>query len=389
MRTADLDRLAAPYLDDGRSPDDWFAEQLGVQIESARLLVSQLVMDLDSSTLGLHWMAPQPGTRRRILISDHILQCAASVETNVVEAELHRLELADASERDSDRFVGAVQAGDRHARIKMPERVSALDDLQARLRELHAAGLFRAIGSALDCLGAVIVGLLAFPRPLLRTGLNDARRALEYTPDPPYERGDVLRHEFARGLSDAIAAAGPAGWLDWAVDYRNMLVHRGRRFEMAQFMPVGGQLHGVQGETFVPVRVVHQLARDPACSDMEAFVALSKTHVLAPTSVKPVLEEPGSVTLEALVQSVSFVLARACELLLEVLEARRVDPAVFDQPSSQWASVPSGPLDRFDGYEPGTAEFGVDQLVANPLFRTRLAAASLLGQASLNWSSFD
>jgi hypothetical protein len=389
MRSADLERLSGRYVDDGRSPDDWFAEALGVQIDSARGLVSRLVADFDSSTLGIRWMAPGPGTRRRILISDHILQCAASIETNLIEAELHRLELTDAVERDSDRYVGAVETGDGEVRVNMPRRVSALDDLPTRLRELHAAGLFRAIGSALDCLGAVIVGLLALPGSLLRADLGDARRALENTPDPPQERGDMLRREFAMDLSGAISAAGPPGWLAWAVEYRNMLVHRGRRFEMAQFMPLGGQLHGTHGETFIPVRVVHQLARDPARSDMEAFVALSIAHVLAPRSVKPVLEEPDAVTLKALVESVSFVLARACELLVDVVEARRADPTIFDQPTSQWENVPSGRLDGFEGYEPGAAEFSVDQLIANPVFRTRLAAASLLSDAALSWTGFD
>ena len=66
-------------------------------------------------------------------------------------------------------------------------------------------------------------------------------------------------------------AAGPPGWVDWMLDYRNMLVHRGRRIEIGQLVPrvsphaVGRRRTGTS--EMAGVRTVH-LPRDPARSDV-------------------------------------------------------------------------------------------------------------------------
>src|SRR5260370_40908799 len=75
-----------------------------------------------------------------------------------------------------------------------------------------------------------------------------------------------------------IVAAGPEGWVDWTLDLRNMLVHRGRRLEHGQFVPRMPFLYGHDAQPLVRIRKVTHLPRDPARSDVE--VSLDPLHTL-------------------------------------------------------------------------------------------------------------
>jgi hypothetical protein len=46
---------------------------------------------------------------------------------------------------------------------------------------------------------------------------------------------------------------------------------------------------------------------------------------------------------------VLYVLRHALDLVADILEARRADPDVFEQPTGKWPNAPSGSLDVFDG----------------------------------------
>ena len=53
-----------------------------------------------------------------------------------------------------------------------------------------------------------------------------------------------------------IENAGPAGWFDWLLNFRNMLVHRGRRLEIGQFLPREPVLLDGRGQPVLRARVV-------------------------------------------------------------------------------------------------------------------------------------
>src|SRR5262245_3129144 len=101
MRPDDVDRLRQAYPREGR-PERRLAEALGVRLPAVAELHDEIASDLDEHLYGIGWWAPHPGTSRRILISDHLIQCAASIPRNMVEARLHLLEVLDYWERESD-----------------------------------------------------------------------------------------------------------------------------------------------------------------------------------------------------------------------------------------------------------------------------------------------
>jgi hypothetical protein len=217
MRSVDRARLAASNSP-GMSPEDAFAAAIGVDVVPAQQLAEQLTADLNHVSWGVRWMAPHPGTRRRILISDHLLMCVSGVQDALVEAKLHLIELDDFAEQESQRLRGALTiTPDRQVRLNLPPPTAPIDTVPSKMIELHVAGCFRAIGSALDCLGGAIVGMLALPTDLLRASLRIARNELRKVPSGQ-SPGAQLRIAFRTDLDDAIAAAGPEGWLDWATE---------------------------------------------------------------------------------------------------------------------------------------------------------------------------
>jgi hypothetical protein len=95
MRPEDIERLSEPFPPDA-DPDARFAQALGVYVPSVMTLHREILGDLDPVRHGVGWWSPQPGTSRRILISDHLLLSVLSVQTSLHEAKLHLLELLDA-----------------------------------------------------------------------------------------------------------------------------------------------------------------------------------------------------------------------------------------------------------------------------------------------------
>src|SRR5207247_11130491 len=86
-----------------------------------------------------------PGTSRRILISDHLYNCVRSVESNLIETRLHLIEAMDFWERESDfhaRAVSVSEAG--RLRVQRPERRRPLDEIAPATAMLHSIGFIRA-----------------------------------------------------------------------------------------------------------------------------------------------------------------------------------------------------------------------------------------------------
>jgi hypothetical protein len=356
-----------------------FANAVGVVLPSVRELHDEVFSDLDDKTYGVGWWAPHPGTSRRILISDQLLMCIASIETNLVEAALHLMELRDFDEQQ-DRIIARAVQHDRQGRpsIKMPARERAADDLPDRMAALHVAGFFRAVGSALDCLGAATVGVLALPTSILKADLDRAIVTLGGVSAPSTD-GEKIQAGFRTELEQIVAAAGPPGWLPWATDYRNMLVHRGRRLEVSSLTRRGALLYAADETPVMLARSVRQLPQDPGLSEVE---------VLVPAAAL-VLTENAAATLEGVMASTLALSDRTAAALIAIWKRRRADPRLLTQPKEQWRAGRSSSSRGFAGYKPGTAPSNFDALVSHPTFVRRHQAAALDAGARKKWDTFD
>jgi hypothetical protein len=376
----DDDALQQPYPD-ATPMAERFGQAMGVVLPGVRELHRRVLADLDEKKLGIGWWAPHPGTSRRVLISDHLLACIDAVEKNLVEARLHLLELRRVDEQ-LDALIAHAVKHDSQGRpfVQTPPRVKPADDLPYALAPLHMAGFFRAVGSALDCLGSSIVGVLALPVSILKADLDRAIGALKKLSASSSE-GGKLQMSFAADLTQQIAAAGPPGWLPWATDYRNMLVHRGRRLELSSLVPRGGNVLGPDERPIMLARAVRLLAQDPALSDVEMLLSMAGTA--------PVLTEDATTTLEGVMASAQTLCGTASTALLDVWLKRRDQPALLLQPKEQWRDGRSSESRGFAGYKPGMAPFKPDQMVTDDTFLRRLKSAALDDGARKKWDTFD
>jgi hypothetical protein len=185
--------------------------------------------------------------------------------------------------------------------------------------------------------------------------------------------------QLAAQLEAAISAAGPPGWLGWTLDFRNMLVHRGRRIELGQYLPITPVLLGADGQPVPRARRIAHLPRDPGRSDVEVFLG---------TPWNTVLHEEGQRTLQGLMNSASQLVETMATHLMDLWRWRRSHPAHLRQPAEQWKDGPSTHSTGFDGYAPGSLKLSPGMGMMHPTTARRFHAAALDDAARPQWATF-
>ena len=384
MRTEDLRRLEQQYpktSGGSRSSANAFAEALGVHVPGVRALAAELWGDLDDTEglFGIGWWFPEPGTQRRILIGDYLVMATESIETNLIEAQLHYLEALSAWDRENDFIARSVDYGDNGlAQVAMPPRTRGLDDLPRLLRDLHIVGFFRAVGSALDCLAASLIGALAIPKRIQRADLGGLRTSLSWKNlDPGSPEGQLWSPSLE--ALEVHADKDHPGWMAWALDYRNTLVHRARPVQLSSLLPRQTLHRHDRSVPFIRTEEIVLGPRDPRRSDIEVLQS----------GESPVLTEDLKITMPCVLERTIDACNTVSRLLVDARVARRASPSLLPQPRSQWPDVPSAPSSRFEGCRPGSEPFNPAMFTSGPDVVKRLAAASLFGTAAKDWLSFD
>jgi hypothetical protein len=384
MKAADIARLAQPLPGgpdvSGRAP----GAALGVEIPAWDALEDRIFADLsENAPYGIGWWAPHPGTSRRILISDQLYACTASVSTNLVEAGIHLLELNDAIEREDDFNADVIQIVRGTPTMRLRPRTTALEVLGPEIVRMHETGVARALSGALDCAAGSIIGVMALPRNILRADFMGIVLYLRNRKNWQQTQGHDYQRAFLGDLNAMIDNAGPAGWLDWLLDFRNMLVHRGRRIEFGQFVPREPVLLDGRGRPVLRARVVTQLPLQPERSDVD---------IHREPNLPPVLTEDSRQTLEGAMGSARNLLVALAERLNAAWDWRKANPAVLSQPQQQWpevAPLAQGQAHGFPGYAPGSHAYEPDQLLSHPRMGRRMLAAALYDHQRDQWQNFD
>ena len=384
MRPADIARLSQPYPDGPDKSTTGPTHAIGVQTPNWEALEQRIFDDFTTEQpYGIGWWAPHPGTSRRILISDQLYACTTSVSSNLIEAGLHWLELLDAVDREDTFQADVIQIVDGQPQMCARPRLTPLESLGPDMVRLHQVGVARALSGALDCAAGTIIGVMALPLSILKAGFNGVQR---YTGPglAATTEGKTLQEQFAIQLTETIGRVGPAGWLDWVLNFRNMLVHRGRRIEMGQFVPRESELCDASGRPILRARVVTHLPLEPDRSDMDVHRELD---------LPPVLTEDVRQTLEGSMRSVCALVEALGEQLAVAWAWRKEHPAKLTQPKAQWPHVghPATPNRQppFAGYAPGSHAYKPEIFSFHPDTATRLLAAALMDHQRHEWRRFD
>jgi hypothetical protein len=348
MRDEDIKRLSKPYEDAREDNDRRFHSALGADVPSAGTLVKEIFDDLNESSLGISWWS-STNLHERALISDYLYQCAFAIEGNLAEARLHYLEFLHARERHDKRIADAVSVGlDGKPSFKHPPALTPMDDLINKLESMHVCGFFQAIGSTLDCLGSVIIGVLGLDTRLRISDISKAERALNKV-ESNGTPGNQIQLDFKAFYESIKNSSGAPGWLDFADRYRNMFIHRGRRITYNVMTPRPSLVLDKHGRPNVITSTTMHLVREPDKSDAEGMI---RSNVA--------LNEDAEVTLGGIFKSCRDLEEAVCERLVEIWRTRRADPSLIEQPESQWEAKIR--MCNFDGYDPSSPPLQYDEI---------------------------
>jgi hypothetical protein len=221
---------------------------------------------------------------------------------------------------------------------------------------------------------------LALPKSILKADFGVVRTLLRKIVAAASTEGERVQADFGMKFERLISSAGPEGWLEWALAFRNMLVHRGRRIELGQFVQRTPVLYGPDRQTVLRARRVTHLPRDPGRSDVELFLEAPKS---------PLLTESDDQTLHGLIESMKVLVEGIAQDLGEVWNWRRTNRDRLVQPGAQWPDGPSNESIGFSGYAPGTFRYVPSMMTTHPVVFKRMRAAALDDEARPQWKTFD
>ena len=383
MRPSDVARLSQPYRDGTVGSRTELAGALGVETPNWEALERIIFDDFTiEQPYGIGWWAPHPGTSRRILISDQLYACTSSVSTNLIEVGVHLLELLDATDREDSFQADAIQIVDGQPEMRPRPRTTPLESLGPDIVRLHQVGVARALSGALDCAAGTIIGVIALPMKILKADFGGVQRYFGPRRQGPTTEGETRQEQFDIELRETIDRVGPPGWLEWLLNFRNMLVHRGRRIEIGQFVPREEMLYDANGRPILRARVVTHLPLDPDRSDMDVHRA---------PELPPVLTEDARQTLEGSMHSVSALVEVLGEQLAAAWNWRREHPEILTQPKEQWPQIGHAATRNrpFTGYAPGRHAYNPGVFGGHPDTVRRLQSAALTDNRRHEWQQFD
>jgi hypothetical protein len=371
MRDSDMLRLKHPYRPNS-NPDVEFANALGFRTDEVDGLYREVFADLNDKVLGIGWWAPHPGTSRRILISHYLVECIKSISMNLIEAGLHLYEALDYWDKESEFLAGVVSRGpEGRPSVRMPQRKTPKEDLAYRMATMHAVGFFRAAMGALDCLGAATVGVLGLRVDIKHADFGGVQKALKNS-------NHELHSTFRGSLKGSISDSGPEGWLEWMTQFRNMVVHRARRWHMYE-LKSASHLYGADGHIIPKTSSVEHLPADPDASQVEALLS----------GAAAVLTERAEDTLRGSLNSTAALIEAMSRRLLSAWKTRRANPSLVVQPREQW---PSGAVTRppgFLGFRPGSASYDPRAWISNCDMGRQFRTAALDDDLRHLWKTFD
>jgi hypothetical protein len=242
---------------------------------------------------------------------------------------------------------------------------------------MEIIGCTRAMASALDCLGAVAIGVTRMPRAITQASFLDIERVAtgnsvaSTTPDQQRAWRDV------HALCEAHRKKPPDGWREWLMDMRNVNMHHARQTHIHlqrirdKHQPQAVVVTREPAEMLkMTARFDLHLRRRPDLPDMQDFVA-------SPTTTDLWINEPAQTTLAGIFIAVNELIEEAAQLLASWWRYTDKWSLAFPPPATKWA-LKSPPWPGFDGVAPNASPFPIGGSHVGPLQAERLALAEKL-----------
>ena len=359
LRDQDLAAVSEPFRDGefGGDATRVILSRLGWPAHVAYDLYDEFFGDLSEDVLGFGWWKDQLDTRQRVLISDYLVGLASEFPDALLQGWLHLSSWRELREAEDNGRRWRV--GDTRWYVTPPG--SPADTVPKAEQDAHLAGFFRAVGTVLDVLGALTVGVGGLDTRLRRADWGRARLMLDQ--DGYRVVADALR------LQEAVDQSGPPDWDDWTVAMRNTLVHRPQRMTW---------IH-LRTPLQVGPRSTIYLTADPGFSEIENM----RFHGSAAGAL---LHEDADQTLAGVYTSAWSVAEILIPRLVELWRNRRQGTVNVAQPSTQWESDLPARL-SFRGYAKNSRPMAKDakEVVLNPTQGHRFRAAAIFASQRHHW----
>jgi|GEM_PF-5379269 len=299
---------------------------LGLDCPELDAFLEMLDAELTADAWGFEQLVELEG-EMRALVSDQLLSAAYGLQDALADASAARREVHMSTGTEG---------------IPFPRAEDSLNDMLRGLTLRRAvADFFDALGTALDCLAGVLVVVTRSPLSIQKADFGQLR---SLDPDVkakkfPAEIPDVQRQlwrERGEALASAEQETGPEGWLDWSLEMRNALTHRGRVTNILRPRETSSRLvlpHTAVGYDFY-------LRRRPWLPEIEGLVA-------ADDLLDSILDEPAGQTIDGL----HGALLAFAERLVGFAHQHWSNEGDLVAPVELWRLKP-GPEIDFAGIEP-------------------------------------
>ena len=324
-----------PLNVDGPSRSAALRRAVGVTTPELTSLISELNQAISCSAWGFAQLADLDDLEQRALVSDQLLSAADGTLEALLDAAI--------SAREVSEYTGPTG-------LPYPDAADSLNDMM-RLERLRraVASFFDAIGTTLDCMAAVLVVITRAPLSVQRADFAQLSRLDATKPYATAFANPVPQHQRDRWSElvvelDEATAVGPNDWLQWSLEMRNALTHRGRVTDVYLPRKISGQL--AVPPTSEPQKLYRydlHLRRRPWLPAIEGMLA-------GPGLPNSWVDEPAGRTIDGLRDA----LVKYCERLAHWTTAHwsNVAQEGLVAPVLRW-KLPAAPLLTFDGVRPG------------------------------------
>ncbi|WP_449340437.1 hypothetical protein [Streptomyces chartreusis] len=150
-----------------------YADEARAAIVPLLALQEQFQNDLSMEQGGFAWwQGHQLTAGRRVLISDYLMSLPFSVETNLVEAVMHARSTKQLRYADGMQWQHRIRRQTGHP--PWAGRTERDDDRDVEIGA-HIAGFFRCVGSVVDNLACLVIGVAGLRTPITRADVGKLR----------------------------------------------------------------------------------------------------------------------------------------------------------------------------------------------------------------------
>ncbi len=333
----------------------------GVEVPCHKTLTDVLKAEFDPVQWGYAQLSDLGDEDLRAVTSDQILTTADAVSDNLMEAQLHSEELKDLFDQ-----------------LRYPNANTVVNEtLRSFQLNMHVAGFFRAIGSALDCLAAYSIGTLRLPYSITKAAFNNLRFC-----KPPKSHSVQQQNaweSFFHTINRHIGSQ-PDGWLDWTLGMRNMSIHRARQSHYLTpeakhpdepSLAVVGK--DSQALVLEKLKFMAHLPTRPTLPEMQALITRKGMTSLW-------LGESCDVTTSGILQLTTGMIEDVAQLLSEKWAEAAPSPRSYPSPSN-WKLDSSAP-DMFKGITGSEPELSIDEIRTSSVLSMRVQLAEAVRKLS-------